>query len=389
MKRIFLTGATGFVGSYLAYELLKKGYKLILLVRGSKDGAEARVKKSLAYLLDGQDEYYKLKKNIELISGDISEDNLGIDAGVLTRLRSEVDAVFHCAALTGFEEGCRDQLRQHNVEGTRQLLDFTLRLKNPELHHVSTAYVCGRKNGVSYEDELDTGQIFNNPYEESKCEAEKLIWLYRQKHSFHAAIYRPSIIVGDSAAGRTSNFTGAYSFIKAIVFLTELFTRDLGRDGGRAQTAGVSFKENRLNIPLRISAISRKTLNIVPVDYVVSAMISAFEQPGPDGKTYHLVNPSPPTLEKLNAALSSILNITGLTLTEPEDFETQPMTEWERFFIESIQEVGPYLTGKEPAFDDSNTRAVLTGTQVRCPEMTGESIATLVSYYISRKGIKI
>ncbi|MBI5122865.1 SDR family oxidoreductase [Candidatus Roizmanbacteria bacterium] len=387
MKTIFLTGATGFVGSYLTYEFLKQGYALKLLIRDKKISAEERLEKSLSYLIKEPGEYTKLKDNFEIIHGDITCDNLGIKPRIHKRLQSEVDIVFHNAALTSFEESKSGELKRNNLKGTRNVLDFTLKLKNPEFHYMSTAYICGQNNGVFSEDDLDAGQSFNNPYEESKFRAEKLINKYRERFFLKTAVYRPSIIVGDSKTGKTSNFLGVYSFIKAIYFLADIFSGDLKRDGKRALTAGVSCKNDRLHIPLRIPADSDKTLNIVPIDYVVAVVVMNLKNSA-DFNTYHIVNPSPPTLGELNNIICSTFNLTGIKIADQDEFKTKPMTEWERFFIGSINDVTPYLQRKEPVFSDMNTQKILKNTKIRCPKITKEIVTKLVSYYINHSGLK-
>lgn len=386
IKTIFLTGATGFVGSNLAYEFLKKGYKLKLLVRDNKVRAEERMQKSLSYLLESQAEYNTFKENIEIIHGDIIRGDLGIRSDILKRLRSEVDVVFHNAALTDFKESTKGISEKYNMEGTKNVLDFTLKLKQPEFHHMSSAYVCGDSSGVFSEDDLDIGQSFNNPYEKSKLEAEQLIEKYTDRFSITSTIYRPSIIVGDTKTGKTSNFLGVYSFIKAIYFLVEIFSDDLKKEGKRALSAGVCYKGDKLYIPIRIPAESDKTLNVVPIDYVVSVVMRVMEKQQSSGITYQIVNPSPPTISELNDKLCSVLNVSGINIVEPEEFKMSSMTEWEKFFLNSIQEVVPYLQRKEPIFYDENTRSILNGTKIKCPRITNELIGKLVSFYIENTG---
>lgn len=387
VKTIFLTGATGFVGSNLTYEFLRQGYKLKLLIRDKKVSAEGRLEKSLSYLFDNPDEYKRIRNKVEIIHGDITCDDLGITSAILKKLQSEIDIVFHNTALTSFDE-TKEELEKQNVKGTRNVLDFTLKLKQQNFHYMSTAYICGQNNGIFSEDDLDTGQSFNNPYEESKFKAEKLVNEYREKFNIKTTIYRPSIIVGDSNTGKTSNFLGVYSFIKAIYFLVEIFTEDLKKDGRRAQTAGVSYKNGSLYIPLRIPADSSKTLNIIPIDYVVKVAVTSLKDPTNFNNTFHIVNPSPPTLGELNCVICSIFNLSGIKIANPDEFRLKPMTEWERFFIGSINEVTPYLQRKEPIFSDMNTQRILKGTKIRCPQITKDLVAKLVSYYIKNSGFK-
>lgn len=388
-KTVLLTGASGFIGSYLAYELLKRGYILKLLVRNKRAGAGERLKKHMDYLFRDGEDCRKLMDNAEVIPGDITLDDLGIRPDVARRLQSEIDMVIHSAAVTNFREDNNGELQQCNVRGTERVLDFALKLKQPEFSYISTAYVCGKSKGRFTEDDLDLGQGFNNAYEESKFKAEKSVNAYRDRYKIKADIYRPSIVVGDSQNGKAMNFSGIYSLIKAVCLLVEMFTADLKKNGRRAAGAGVAYGNGKLHIPLRIPADPGRTLNVVPVDYVVHCIIQGLERSGRPGKTYHLVSDKTKSLEQYISMICSIFRISGIELAGDEDLRNQPMTEWEKFFIASMRESGCYLKAGEPRFIDSNTKIMLDGTDVRCPEITEQLLHKLVSYYTDSRGIKI
>ncbi len=380
---VFLTGGTGFIGSNLSCELVKRGYHVKLLVRGKKDGARERLRKSVRYLYDSPDDYSYFERNTEVINGDISRHNLGIRSDVLQRLRSEVDLVVHNAASTHFEESSGGELEKCNIVGTRNMLDFAMQLRERSIHYVSTAYVCGNTKGTFKEGDLETGQSFKNSYEESKYKAEKLIHEYRTEQGCTAAVYRPSIVVGDSVTGKTSNFRGVYSIIKAVYLFVELFSRDLKQGGKRAEHAGVEYRGNRLHIPLRIPAVPDKTLNVVPVDYVTGVVLQGLTQDRHSNKTYHIVSSSPRTVEWFNRKISKMFHISGLRLVKQEEFSTKPVTEWEHFFLETIKQVEPYLTVREPKFSELNTRELLSGSNIKCPQMSEALLETMAQYYIS------
>jgi long-chain acyl-CoA synthetase len=78
---------------------------------------------------------------------------------------------------------------------------------------VSTAYVAGTHRGVFGEDDLDRGQGFNNAYERSKWEAERLVAAHAERLPIQ--VLRPSIVVGDERTGWTSSFNVIYSPLKA------------------------------------------------------------------------------------------------------------------------------------------------------------------------------
>ena len=379
-KTIFITGATGFVGSNLACEFLRHGYQLKLLVRG--ENPQERVDNLFCQLYGRPEEYHKAKERLEIIKGDITKENLGICAHEIDRIRHEINFVFHCAASVSFDEAEKSQIEEQNVYGTKNILDFMCRLNLRELHYISTAYVAGQRIGVVYEDELDNGQTFNNPYEESKFRAEQLVREYRDKYSLKTTIYRPAIIIGNSKTGRTSSFVGFYGLIRNLWMLKELFKADLQRGGRRAMAAGVLSKNDVLYLPLRVHGLISKTLNLVPIDYIVDVIIRIFKKEESHNKTYHLINPSPPTIGYIQRSVNMSLKIDGVRIVEPKEFQTKPMTPWESFFSKSIKNYAPYLEREEPMFSADNTQYILNGTSIRCPFISAGLISKLIFYCI-------
>jgi long-chain acyl-CoA synthetase len=88
-----------------------------------------------------------LADKIEVVEGDIGSDELGLEPGVLARLRRDVDLVVHCAGLVDFNPDLRKALST-NVEGTMRIADFVESSERAALLHVSTCYVAGRRSGL-------------------------------------------------------------------------------------------------------------------------------------------------------------------------------------------------------------------------------------------------
>jgi len=210
MKNIFLTGATGFLGSYiLKHLILKTDHKIFVLVR-EKIGADAseRVFRALEYIgckdvgID----------RLVVVRGCIDDPSLGIEPIKLREIASVIDEIYHSAAFAEFRAPL-DVVRNFNVEGTRNILNFAVLCKTigrfKKIHHISTAFVSGTYEGVFSESNLNVGQTFNNTYEQSKYEAELLALQYLDK-GLDVSIYRPSILTGDSVSGKTSSFKMFY-----------------------------------------------------------------------------------------------------------------------------------------------------------------------------------
>jgi thioester reductase-like protein len=244
MGAVFLTGATGFVGREILSRFLARDDRLVFaLVRANNDDEAA-----------GR---LPAHERLTAVAGDIEQSELGLSEAARERLRGEVTNVVHCAASVSFELPLEEQ-RSVNVEGTRRVLDFARSCTRLErLSYVSTAYVAGEPGRLFHEDELAVGQRFRNPYERSKFEAE--LALRSEGADLPLQILRPSIVVGDSATGRTSSFNVLYGPLKA-------FAR------GRVPA-----------IPARRDA----PVDIVPVDYVADR-VHELATEGPNG-TFHLV----------------------------------------------------------------------------------------------------
>jgi thioester reductase-like protein len=215
---------------------------------------------------------------IELVPGDITDRALGLDPGDYERLAGATRRVFHLAAI--YDLAVPLEVAQGvNVDGTGNVLDFCVAAQGLErLAYVSTAYVAGKRTGVVYEHELVMGQAFKNHYESTKFQAE--VWVREMLDRVPTTILRPAIVVGDSRTGETEKFDGPYYVLRAL---------------GRSQ---------RLGRPMPQFGRSEAAFNVVPVDYVVAAMVAAAGDPATVGQTLHLVDPDPLSAHDLVELLS-------------------------------------------------------------------------------------
>jgi len=145
------------------------------------------------------------------------------------------------------------------------------------LHHVSSVAVAGDHRGHFFEDDFDLGQNLESPYHRTKFAAEKLV---REARGLRWRVYRPAIIAGDSRTGEMDKIDGPYYFFPAI-----------------ARLAGLPSE-----LPLMLPDLG--ATNIVPVDYVATAMVALIRRPGRNRRTYHLVNPEPQPFAEIYAALA-------------------------------------------------------------------------------------
>jgi len=364
-KCVFLTGATGFLGSHLTLALLAGGHRVTALARKtSAQSARERVLDVLARVSPESPDSGRL----EVLEGDIAMPRLGLDPATFRDLAGSVDEVWHSAASLSFVEEDRDEIFRMNVEGTRHVLDLASGIHGRRLHHVSTAYVAGDRRGVVGEDEPDAGQSFRNPYEESKYAAENLLRAATRSGAAAVTIYRPSIVIGDSVSGKATHFHGVYAFIRGLWIVA----RRLRRDDPHSQY---------LDLPLRIRGSESGTLNFVPVDFVTDAIIELSGQASAVGRTFHLTNPKPTPNRLWIGIVCRQLGIQGVRLAEDDSFRAQPMTRLETLFHRQMTFYLPYLSS-EPVFDCTLAREALRGSGIRCPGVTGEFAAKMTGWYI-------
>ena len=251
-----LTGGTGFLGGELLARLLvRENAPVYVLVRAGSDGeAEARLRALVASLLGEGDWSHRAVA----VRGDVTQAWLGMGSAQRDWLAERVGRIIHCAASVSFTLGLEES-REINVDGTRRVVELgQLCERRGGLYsfvHVSTAYVAGTHPGSFAEGDLDVGQGFRNPYEETKFEAERVV--RERGWGLPAQMVRPSIVVGDSRTGWTPSFNVLYGPMKA-------FSRG-------AYPA----------IPARRSA----PVDVVPVDYVADSILALAGRPG---TTHHL-----------------------------------------------------------------------------------------------------
>lgn len=205
-RTVFLTGATGLIGSYLMIKLLQADFVVYAFGR-KKDNLNAKERIGRILEFWNIDLLNKIK-NLHIVEGDLTKKDLGLSKKRLYSLADEVDEIFHCAAVINYNLSL-EEIRKVNVFGTKKILDFAISCKEKsgfrKVNYLSTAYVCGNYKGIFREDDLDVNQQFNTPYEESKFEAEKLIHAYRNR-GLWIDIFRPAIVVGESKTGKIFGF---------------------------------------------------------------------------------------------------------------------------------------------------------------------------------------
>lgn len=253
--KALVTGARGFIGSFLVEKLLRKGYDVRCILRKKNSGLK---------WLKGLD--------VEVIEGDILNPD-SLDAAV-----ADVDTIFHLA-------GCTKALRTKeyynvNVTGTQNLLTTVVKL-NPSIKrfvHVSSLAAAGPSfNGIPLNEEQECRPVSH--YGKSKCESEKVVSEFLDK--LPITIIRPPAVFGPRDADVLTYFKYAKKGILPIL------------SGGE------------------------RTASFVYVKDLVDGIVLAAENETSERQTYYLCDEKPYTWDEFGGAIASALKVKTRRLVMP------------------------------------------------------------------------
>jgi thioester reductase-like protein len=347
-QSIFLTGATGFLGSELLRELLTQTYARIhCLVRGS-DPASAR-ERLIAKLVGAVDA--SVLERLSVVVGDLAEPYFNLTRDDYAILAAEVDSIFHCGAVVDVVAPY-SVIKPPNVGATRQILHLACQGRGKPLHYVSTLSVFMSPkyidaDHVMEDDGLDDCSGYPAGYIQSKWVAEKLV-AEAQSRGLPVVIYRPPVITGHSVTGDCKLDDVTPRMIKGCIQL------------------GATPKLNR------------PALDFASVDYVSRAIVYIARNPECFGKAFHIKHKETLTWDNIAERMREF----GYSIREtpygawvealrkaPID---NPLTHFLSYFEETPEEL---LT--LPPLDRSNTEMFLAGSSI-----TDASINQLLGAYL-------
>lgn len=314
---VLVTGASGLVGAEVCARLAETGHRVTALVHQATD----LVRNDGTTLDAGA---------VERLTGDVTRPGLGLPQDAYRTLAdSGIDRIVHCAAVTDF--GRPEELYQAvNVDGTAHVIELA-RASGAALVHVSTAYVCGERDGLVRESELDEGQRLANPYEASKLRAETLVHKARTD-GVRAAVVRPSIVVGDERTGVVRDRKNIYVVLKLA---TE----------GKVRSVPGQYEAR---------------LDLVPVDHVADVVTRVTEQfEEAEGRVFHAVG-APLTLRDFSDVMAEYPSFHVPRFVPPAGFDAGQLPSGERLYYERVFSLYESYFRRRMTFDASNT-AELTG----------------------------
>ncbi len=345
--RILVTGAGGLIGCELVSILSGRGHGVVALQHRStalcrNDGRPIQSAPWAGHT--------PRPGAVLTLAGDVRRPGLGLGAAAQAAVGEGLDLAVHCAALTAFNLDPA-AYRAVNVEGTANLLAFTEGPRTPVLH-VSTAYVCGLRDGPIREDELHVGQAFANGYEASKAEGERLVAAARGRGR-QVAVARPSIVVGAYGDGTIGSFGSFYGMLRLAA-------------------------EGRIPVlPARPGA----SLDLVPIDHVAAGLTDIAERIAEAaGRTFHLVSGAPVPVTALLGLSAEFPQLHAPRFVPPEAFDPGVLTPLQQqVHAQATGLLAGYLQ-RDPRFADANLRA-LSGRA--CPPTDARFLRRLIDHCLA------
>jgi nucleoside-diphosphate-sugar epimerase len=358
--------------------LLDRGYRVCLLVRGRGEfSAQERVRRLFSWLEGGE----RKRPGLRVFQGNLDDRDLGLETGAYDALRNEIGEIVHCASDTSFAERRRRQVEKANVANLDNLLDFASKSSCYFIHHISTAYVAGKRTGCCPEALVETGD-FTNVYEETKYLAERHLDARCGKNGIRLNIYRPSIVYGHSRTGKSLRFNALYYPMRILVFLKDIYQKDIEKKGGeKAKTMGVRMGDKgRIHLPIRIEALDGG-INLIPIDYFAKAFMALMEAAVPGGQVFHVINSKETSIETLIDYAKLFFGITGIQRVSGRDFLKLPRNGLEILFEYYMKAYRAYMHD-ERTFEDDLARAILDRRRLTCPDLDFAVFSRCMQYAV-------
>jgi thioester reductase-like protein len=258
---LFLTGSTGYLGSYLVAGLFR-GYheRLNLLVRAkTEQEARERLWQSLQLHFEFPEFLQHVNDRMRIFRGDLTGERFGLADDEYQGLVDSTDSILHCAA--SLNRKSEKQCLNVNLRGSLEVIQLARRAQNHHglrrYSHVSTVAVAGkRQNEVVTEDNsIDWSRSDYDPYARTKKFSEHMV--HQLLADVPHTIFRPAIVMGDSGRPETTQF----DMVQAFDMLARLPV-----------------------LPLRPD----DKIDIVPANYVGGAIVKIHQMEKPRFGIYHL-----------------------------------------------------------------------------------------------------
>jgi nucleoside-diphosphate-sugar epimerase len=215
---IFVTGGTGYLGSYVVTRLIEQhDARLLLMVRAKSRGdAITKLWNGLQLHMDPV-RFRRALASVDFVGGDLTAPGLGMSPSDRARVTSSATSVLHIAASLNrkSEKDCLNS----NLRGTLAVIQLAREIRElRRFSHVSTNAVAGARDRelVTEDAAIDWARSDYDPYARTKKFCEHMI--RELLPDVPKTFFRPSIVMGDSRHPRTTQF----DMVRSFCFLADL-----------------------------------------------------------------------------------------------------------------------------------------------------------------------
>jgi dihydroflavonol-4-reductase len=179
--KIFVTGATGFIGKHLLHRLAGTTHQVTCLVRNPK-------KTALIW-----------EAGARPVMGTIT------DREVMLKGMRGCDWVFDLAGLYAMWRRDREVFARTNIDGTRVVMECALETGISKVVYISTIAVYGKPSASPFNEESQPGPVMLSEYARTKAEGDRIAWEMHRTHGLPLVALYPGIVLGagdDKASGQ-------------------------------------------------------------------------------------------------------------------------------------------------------------------------------------------
>ncbi len=178
--KIFITGATGFIGGYLARRLADTDHEMICLVR---DAGKA--------------------KHLEMLGATLVKGDVTDKESLLDGMRG-CDWVIHLANIYSFWERRKAVFTEVNIDGTKNVMESALETDISKVLHVSSVVIYGKPAQLPFKEETPVGQERFSEYARTKYAGDQIAWKFYEEKGLPLVILFPAPVLGKG----DTQFTG-------------------------------------------------------------------------------------------------------------------------------------------------------------------------------------
>lgn len=228
-SKILLTGATGYLGTHVLYELLTNtDADIYAIIRGQDVSSAAERLKNKLIFYKNEDLYSRYSTRIHIINGDLTKNRLGMIDSDYESLY-EADCIIHTAAkVTHFSS--YDNMYAQNVATVANVLELAKAGGNTPIYHISSSQVStgelddSSRQVICGETDNITGQKFHDFYSQTKYEAEQVLFEGREQ-GVPVTMIRLGNVVFQSGTGKfqeNMQDNAFYSLLRVMLLVKKI-----------------------------------------------------------------------------------------------------------------------------------------------------------------------